>query len=148
MGMAQKRIRLELRKIREKPPIDCSVWEIDDFNWTASVLGPANSPYEDGVFFLRIHFPFTYPFHPPDFPLLTPIYHPNVSARGEICRCFLKQKWSPALTASTVLLTMSEVMAAPCGDDHVMLQDIAKVFRTNKPRFEELARKCTLQYAV
>lgn len=146
--MAQKRIRQELRKIREKPPIDCSVWEIDDFNWTASVLGPANSPYEDGVFFLSIHFPPDYPFSPPDFPLLTPIYHPNVSARGGICSCVLKQKWSPTLTVSTVLLTVREVMAAPSGVDHVLRQDIAEVFKADKPRFEELARQCTLQYAV
>lgn len=65
-------------------------------------MGPSDSPYSGGVFFVNIHFPPDYPFKPPKVQFATKVYHPNVNSQGSICLDILKEQWSPALTISKV----------------------------------------------
>jgi ubiquitin-protein ligase len=68
----------------------------------ATIMGPADSPFSGGVFFVSIHFPPDYPFKPPKVSFQTKVYHPNVNSQGSICLDILKEQWSPALTISKV----------------------------------------------
>ncbi|KAG8893149.1 Ubiquitin-conjugating enzyme E2 4 [Tulasnella sp. 408] len=70
------------------------------FQWQATIMGPGDSPYAGGVFFLTITFPTDYPFKPPKVSFTTKIYHPNINANGSICLDILRDQWSPALTIS------------------------------------------------
>ena len=65
-------------------------------------MGPTDSPFQGGVFFLSIHFPTDYPFKPPKVAFTTKIYHPNINSNGSICLDILRSQWSPALTISKV----------------------------------------------
>ena len=78
----------------------------DLFHWQATIMGPEESPYTGGVFFLDIHFPADYPFKPPKVSFTTRIYHCNINSNGGICLDILKDQWSPALTISKVLLSV------------------------------------------
>jgi hypothetical protein len=69
----------------------------------ATIMGPGDSPYSGGVFFVMIQFPPDYPFKPPKVQFQTKVYHPNVNSQGSICLDILKEQWSPALTISKVL---------------------------------------------
>ena len=76
-------------------------------------MGPGDSPYSGGVFFLAIHFPTDYPFKPPKVNFTTRIYHPNINSNGSICLDILRDQWSPALTISKGKnITSAEEMVA------------------------------------
>ena len=50
----------------------------DLYNWKLTFLGPKDSCYAGGVFFLKLSFPSDYPDNPPQINFLTPIYHLNI----------------------------------------------------------------------
>ena len=82
---AARRIQRELTEISQNPPKNCTAGPKGDnlFEWISTIQGPANSPYSNGVFFVNITFPETYPFKPPKLVFKTRIYHCNIS-NGEI----------------------------------------------------------------
>ena len=75
---------------------------LSTYNCGLCLLGPSQSPYNGGIFFLNIIFPPEYPFKPPRVFFTTKIYHPNINDKGGICLDILKENWSPALTISKV----------------------------------------------
>lgn len=131
------------------PPANCSAGPIgeDLFKWEGVIMGPADSPYQGGVFKLEILFPVDYPFKPPKIQFTTKIYHPNINTAGLICLDILKQQWSPALTISKVLLSITSLLTDPNPDDP-FVPEIAQLYKANKAKYEENARLHTLRYAV
>merc|ERR1711911_292862 len=130
------------------PPAQCSAGPVgeDLFHWQATIMGPPDSPYQGGVFFLTIHFPTDYPFKPPKVTFVTKIYHPNINANGSICLDILKNQWSPALTISKVLLSISALMADPNPDDP-LVPEIANLFKSNRESFNKLCEQHTNEHA-
>ncbi|KAH9869298.1 Ubiquitin-conjugating enzyme E2 1 [Plenodomus lingam] len=148
-AMALKRINKELTDLGRDPPSSCSAGPIGDdlFHWQATIMGPSDSPYSGGVFFLAIHFPTDYPFKPPKVNFTTRIYHPNINSNGSICLDILRDQWSPALTISKVLLSICSMLTDPNPDDP-LVPEIAHVYKTDRSRYESTAREWTRKYAI
>jgi len=146
--MAQKRISKELIDLGKDPPTNCSAGPVGDdlFQWQATILGPQDSPYAQGVFFLTITFPTDYPFKPPKVAFTTRIYHPNINSNGSICLDILRSQWSPALTISKVLLSICSLLTDPNPDDP-LVPEIARIYKTDKAKYEKLAKEWTSKYA-
>lgn len=146
--MAAKRVRKELREISKSALSNCSAApEGDDiFTWSAVIMGPNESVYQGGVFRLQIKFPPDYPFRPPKVTFLTKIYHPNVNANGGICLDILKDQWSPALTVSKVLLSISSLLTDPNPDDP-LVPEIARLYLTDRNRYHQTAKEWVQKYA-
>ena len=103
--MAQKRIQKELKDYAKDPPSNCSAGPVGDdlFHWQATLMGPGDSPYEGGIFFLDISFPADYPFKPPKVKFNTKIYHPNIDLEGHVCLNILRADWKPVLDINAVI---------------------------------------------
>eukprot|EP00998_Keelungia_sp_KM082_P010214 NODE_6409_length_640_cov_509.522417_g6386_i0.p1 GENE.NODE_6409_length_640_cov_509.522417_g6386_i0~~NODE_6409_length_640_cov_509.522417_g6386_i0.p1 ORF type:complete len:149 (-),score=46.64 NODE_6409_length_640_cov_509.522417_g6386_i0:122-568(-) len=148
--MALKRINKEYRDLQKDPPANTSagpVNENDMFNWKATIMGPEDSPYAGGLFFLNIHFPTDYPFKPPKLQFTTKIFHPNINSNGGICLDILKDQWSPALTISKVLLSICSLLTDPNPDDP-LVPEIATMYKKDRKKFNDNAQQWTRKYAT
>ena len=80
---------------------------VDDdlMHWQVSIECPQDdTPYASGIFIIDIMFPKTYPLEPPIVKFNTKIWHPNINPEsGSIGLKILKNRWTSALTVSTVL---------------------------------------------
>lgn len=146
--MALKRITKEFQDLQKDPPSSCSAGPVGDdmFQWQATITGPEDSPYQGGLFSLRIQFPTDYPFKPPKVSFSTRIYHPNINSNGSICLDILRTQWSPALTIAKVLLSISSMLDEPNPDDP-LVPEIARLYQTNRGEYNRLAREWTSKYA-
>ena len=111
---ALKRLQKELDEMKENPSEKIQAGPIDEKNmykWEAMMMGPDDTAYAGGVFFLNIDIPTDYPFKPPRMYFTTRIYHPNISKNGDIClfgfcSCCGGKDWSPALTIAKRIQTL------------------------------------------
>ena len=147
--MALKRIQKELIELKEDPPANCSAGPIGDdlSHWSATIIGPDDSPYNGGIFFLDIHFPEDYPFKPPKIIFKTRIYHCNINSSGGICLDILKDQWSPALTISKVLLSICSLLTDANPNDP-LVPEIATLLIKNRSVHDANAHEWTRQYAM
>jgi len=146
---SKKRILKEMQELTNESYTNISAGPIDDNNifvWSATLIGPEDSPYAEGVFLLKINFPNNYPFKPPQITFETKIFHPNISGSGSICLDILQSNWSPALTITKTLLSISSLLTDPNPDDPLDAT-AGKMYKNNKEEFIKKAKETTQKYA-
>lgn len=149
-GKARLTKELQLLKMDPPPGIRHASPESDDnlTVWKAEIVGPPDSPFEHGVFELDIKFPSRYPMEPPNCRFTCQIapYHPNIDSNGRICLDTLKSPpagtWSPAVSLSSLLLSLRALLAEPNPDDG-LVADISQQYRLNPEQWRIEARKQT-----
>ena len=145
----KKRILQEMKELQGAESDNITAGPCSDsniFEWTATLIGPPDSPYEGGIFFFSINFPKNYPFKPPKINFNTKIYHPNINSSGAICLDILNTQWSPALTISKTLLSISSLLTDPNPDDP-LVSSVANLYKNDRSKYNEEARIWTTKYA-
>ncbi|CAG5098926.1 Oidioi.mRNA.OKI2018_I69.XSR.g16094.t1.cds [Oikopleura dioica] len=144
-----RRIIKETQKLQSEPVsgITATPDESNARYFKIVVVGPQDSPYENGNFNLELFLPEEYPMAPPKVRFMTKIYHPNIDKLGRICLDILKDKWSPALQIRTVLLSIQALLSAPNPDDP-LANDVAQLWKQNEAQAIRTAKEWTAQYAA
>ena len=62
-------------------------------SFIASLVGPDESPWEGGIYSLRLTFPEDYPSKAPKVRFTTDMFHPNVYADGTLCLDIIQDLW-------------------------------------------------------
>eukprot|EP01064_Diplonema_japonicum_P033766 TRINITY_DN6751_c0_g1_i1.p1 TRINITY_DN6751_c0_g1~~TRINITY_DN6751_c0_g1_i1.p1 ORF type:complete len:167 (+),score=27.74 TRINITY_DN6751_c0_g1_i1:38-502(+) len=145
----ERRLQSELKQVHRAPSPGVMAGIVGDdlMLWKAVISGTQGTPYEGGVFFLKIQVPYEYPFKPPKITFTTRLYHPNVNSNGGICLDVLGQQWSPAMTVPKALLAVQSLMGDPTHYD-ALVPVIGKQLRDNREEFEKTAKEWTQKYAA
>lgn len=146
----QKRLESELTNIRRNPPENCSAQPTpnDFLKWTATISGPANTPYQNGLFKLQMTFPPNYPIQPPSINFTTKIYHPNIEAdSGFIAVDILHEAWSPVLTIPAILYSLQALLSSP-DTTNAVVPEIAHQYAMRSNEYFSEAARWTRKYAT
>ncbi|CAF5043983.1 unnamed protein product, partial [Rotaria sp. Silwood1] len=118
----------------------------DMINWTGWIEGSEDTPYVNGRFYLSLKFSSDFPFKPPEIKFVTPIYHPNISIKGDICLDILHSQWSPALTVRSILISLCSLLSDP-NPEHGINKQAVQLYRTDKNKYQEIEKQWTTIYA-
>ena len=138
--------------------IGCSfgLFDNDMYTWKVTMLGPKDTPYEGGIFTIKITFPEDYPNHGPDFKFMNKIYHLNVDPRRDFGHISLntlnawrvlgKVQDKPVFGVKQALfdifcLFYNQGIASPYEEE------MAEQYLNNRAKFDKIAKEWTEKYA-
>jgi ubiquitin-conjugating enzyme E2 Z len=120
--LAQKRIAKDIKNYFQSDINSVGIYcDIDESNIQqvkALIIGPPDTPYENGFYFFNIEFPNDYPFSPPKVKFLTYEsgirFNPNLYTNGKVCLSILGTwsgpGWTTCLNLITVLLSIQSLL--------------------------------------
>ncbi|KAI9555201.1 hypothetical protein GHT06_017716 [Daphnia sinensis] len=84
-------------------------------NWECAIPGKKSTPWENGLYKLRMIFKDDYPSSPPKCKFEPPLFHPNVYPSGTVCLSLLDEEkdWRPAITIKQILLGIQDLLNDP-----------------------------------
>ena len=150
----------EFREINRRPISNCGITigliNKNDYRlWKVSILGPKDTPYYLGLFFMNIKFPEEYPLKAPIAYFTTPIYHLNINPKapkspgdlplGSVSISTLSC-WKPEIKMREVLINIF-VLFFKTNPDSPYGLDRAKEFRENRKAYDEKIKYFTKKYA-
>jgi len=137
------RLLADLKAIQKDPPTGCSASPLtaDDLSvWNATIFGPEDTPWEGGVFSLRLSFGEDYPVRPPRVRFTCDMFHPNVYDDGGLCLDVIQERWSPCQNICSVLLSIQSLLMDPnCSSP--ANPDAARMYETDRRSYNRKIRR-------
>lgn len=140
-ALTLKRLNKELERIKKSPIVGITISEPEDImRWNATILGPPDSPYENGLFHMLIRYDEDYPVKAPSLKFLTPMYHPNIYRDGKICIDILQSEWSPSQNIGSILLSIMSLLTDP-NPASPANREAAELYSKDKAAYEKKVRE-------
>eukprot|EP00922_Rhytidocystis_sp_ex-Travisia-forbesii_P054250 GHVS01080464.1.p1 GENE.GHVS01080464.1~~GHVS01080464.1.p1 ORF type:complete len:248 (+),score=43.96 GHVS01080464.1:127-870(+) len=109
-----KRLQKERKELLSRPPENISMSEPKElFEWLVNIKGAEGTHYANEEFVLKFRFPERYPLDSPEVTFVgSPPIHPHVYSNGHICLSILYDGWSPALSVSSICLSLISMLSS------------------------------------
>ena len=149
---ALKYLKQEYNNLQNDPIISlgCTVGLInnnDIFHWKISLMGPSDTPYAGGMFFLTADFPDNYPIGKPEVKFINKIYHLNVSPfDGHVCISTLN-RWKPRTPFYDIMTSIFALFYAANPESPFGLH-IKQEFEQDRNKYDTKAKYFTEKYAI
>ncbi|CAF1676963.1 unnamed protein product [Rotaria magnacalcarata] len=132
------RLMRDFKQLQKDPPAGIAAVPSDDniLIWHAFILGPSDTPFEDGTFRLLLEFTESYPNKPPSVRFTSKMFHPNVYADGGICLDILQNRWSPTYDVSAILTSIQSLLDEPNVSSPAN-SEAANLYQTNRREYEK-----------
>ncbi len=139
----------QMEELKKKSP-DC-VYPIinneDPLDIQADIIGPKSTPYENGIFRVKLFIPNDFPISPPKGFFITKIYHPNISEKGEICVNTLKKDWNPKEWSLSNLFEVIKCLLIVPFPESALNEEAGKLFMEDYNEYAKIAKIYTNIYA-
>ncbi|KAI0920289.1 hypothetical protein AcV5_010070 [Taiwanofungus camphoratus] len=144
-----RRLLRELNELRTNPPEGIRVATNEDnmLDVTGIIEGPEGTPYAGGYFKVKFSFTEEFPAAPPKCWFATKIFHPNVSASGEICVNTLKKDWQSSYGIGHILVTVKCLLIYP-NPESALDEEAGKLLLENYDSYYERAKLITSVHAT
>merc|ERR1712070_883699 len=139
---ARRRLMRDFKRMQTDPPAGVSASPIADnvMTWNAVIIGPSDTPFEDGTFKLVMHFEEAYPNKPPVVKFISKMFHPNVYANGELCLDILQNRWSPTYDVAAILTSIQSLLHDP-NPNSPANAEAAQLYRDNNKEYVKRVRE-------
>ncbi|KAJ8605170.1 hypothetical protein CTAYLR_000366 [Chrysophaeum taylorii] len=144
------RIAREIRELATKPGEGVRYVETAENSLAeihAEIDGPVDTPFEGGVFRLKLVLGSEFPSAPPRGFFLTKIFHPNIATNGDVCVNTLKKDWKSDVTLGHVFQVIRCLLIVPFPESSLN-DEAGKLFMTSYDEYFKRAQLMTQVHAL
>jgi len=115
--------------------------------------GPAETPYEGGIWKIHVELPDNYPYKSPSIGFVNKIYHPNIDElSGSVCLDVINQTWSPMFDMLNIFETfLPQLLRYPNASDPLNGEASAMMLRDPegyKAKIEAMIKQYATKEAI
>ncbi|KAI1342666.1 ubiquitin-conjugating enzyme/RWD-like protein [Xylariaceae sp. FL0016] len=151
---AKQRLMQEMRALSEEKWVNIDLVNNNVLRWRLGlIVVNSESSFNGGYFKAEMTFTEEYPYQPPTFRFLVPIYHPNVYPDGKLCISILhtpgeditsgeaaSERWSPLQGVESVLRSVLLLLDDPEINSPANV-DAGVLYRDNRGAYDQRARE-------